>query len=314
MAQIAEDLSAQAALNGHQEPLDHLEEDADAPNEEQLSSYAKVTANNSTWSLELHLFREDNGADFRVEDSQVARLAYGRLHVPEGGMISFDHTYHKKLILELKADVKAADLNITQALEVRPGIKTRPVQNPSTERLIKIDYASIKMDNADIDEVMAIFGEVVRKTENVIFRAKEGDCKWEKMMDGVITPERNLLLKIHHNIPSFIIVKGTKLRVYYPGQPKTCGRCHRYWNTCPGGGKVDKCKKAKGEEKPLKTAFKQLVARIKKKEVNPQESSSPLIPMHIPDPDEIVFSGFKEDMAMPVFIVGWRPMRSTTMS
>ena len=121
------------------------------------------------------------------------------------------------------------------------------------------------------------------------------------MMDGVITPERNLLLKIHHNIPSFIIVKGTKLRVYYPGQPKTCGRCHRYWNTCPGGGKVDKCKKAKGEEKPLKTAFKQLVARIKKKEINPQESSSPLVPMNIPDPDEIVFSGFKEDMGMPVF-------------
>ena len=113
MAQIAEDLSAQAALNGHQEPLDHLEEDADAPNEEQVSSYAKVTANNSTWSLELHLFREDNGADFRVEDTQVARLAYGRLHVPEGGMISFDHTYHKKPVLQLKADVKAENLNIT---------------------------------------------------------------------------------------------------------------------------------------------------------------------------------------------------------
>lgn len=74
------------------------------------------------------------------------------------------------------------------------------------------------MPNTDINGVM----EVVRKTENVIFRA----------------------------------------------------------NTCPGGGKVDK--KAKGEEVPLKTALKQLVARIKKKEVNPQESSAPLIPVHIP--------------------------------
>ena len=69
---------------------------------------------------------------------------------------SYDHTYNKKLILELKADVKAADLNITQALEVGPGLKTRPVQNPSTERLIKIDYTPIKMSNTDIDEVMAV--------------------------------------------------------------------------------------------------------------------------------------------------------------
>ena len=94
---------------------------------------------------------------------------------------------------------------------------------------------------------------------------------WGKVKAGWGTPERKLLLKINHNVPSFILVKGTKLRVHYAGQPKTCGRCHKYWNSCPGGGKMDKCKKAKGEEKPLKVAFKQLTNRIKKKEVNPQE-------------------------------------------
>ena len=60
----------------------------DTSKEGQPSSYTKVTANNSTWSLELHLFREDNGADFSIGDyGVVARLAYSRLHLPEGGMI-----------------------------------------------------------------------------------------------------------------------------------------------------------------------------------------------------------------------------------
>ena len=56
-------------------------------------------------------FRKDKGADFKVEEAHIARL-----HVLEGGMIFFDHTYHKKLVLQLKADVKAENLNITWVL------------------------------------------------------------------------------------------------------------------------------------------------------------------------------------------------------
>ena len=315
MATMSEQLDAAAVLTGNQSPLDHLEgakdnnSDSDVELEEVTESPSKTyvevaNTNNAPWWLELHLFREDKGNDFRVEYAHGARLAYGRLHVPKGGMISIDNTacvINKKLMLQLHSWVKAENLNITQALEVRPGLKTRPLQNPDTEKVIKIDYAPIKMDNIKIDQCLSIFGDIVKKTEHVIFRAKPEDCEWEKMMDGVITPERSLVIKIKHNIPSFVQVDGVRLRIAYAGQPKTCGRCHRYWSACPGGGKIEKCKKAKGPEKSLKQAMKDLIVRIQKKESNPQEEMAPLIPKFIPDPDEITFSGFKENTTIEGF-------------
>ena len=133
------------------------------------------------------------------------------------------------------------------------------------------------------------------------------------MMSGVKTAERTLRMKIKVNIPSFIVVLGNKLKVDYPGQPKTCPRCQKYWSTCPGQGKVEKCKKAGGEEKDVKTSFKQLVSRIKKKEkgVSDIESSAPVVPKVIPNPDQISFSGLPEDMTLDAFQV-WLDKNNVT--
>ena len=68
-------------------------------------------------------------------------------------------------------------------------------------------------------------------------------------MAGTRTSERYCKMKITTNIPSVIMVRGTKLRIDYPGQPKTCSRCMKFWSSCPGSGKVEKCKKEGGEEK-----------------------------------------------------------------
>ena len=304
MANMAESLAAEAVLRNNQEPLDHLddidEDGEDSPMvDEERDSYADVAS--GTWELTLHLYRNDKANDFIVTPIEASRLIFNRLNVPQNGLVSFDNTPYKKLYLELKREVTPQQLNITQALEVRPGLYTRPLQAPDQDKLIRIAYAPVKMKNADIDKVIGIFAEVRRKTEHVVIKANENSCEWEKLMDGVKTSERTVIVRIIHNIPSYILVNGVKLRIDYTGQAKTCGRCHKYWSTCPGGGKMDKCKKAKGEEKPLKIAFKQLVNRIKKKEVSPQESASPLVPGNIPTPDEIVFSGFKEDVSIEQF-------------
>ena len=108
-------------------------------------------------------------------------------------------------------------------------------------------------------------------------------------------------IKIKHNIPSYVVIRGSRIRVEYPGQPKTCSYCAKYWTTCVGGGKADKCKKNGGQEKPTKVAFRQLISKIKGKEKNGQETSGPLIPKLIPDPDRVSFSGFPENWALKDF-------------
>ena len=140
-------------------------------------------------------------------------------------------------------------LNITQSLMVRPGLWTKPLQMPEKDRKVNIRWASMKMSNKEIEKTLAIFGEVTVSVDHVVIWG--GSEAWMKAMNGVKTADRACRMKIQHNIPSMIMVRGVKLRVDYSGQPKTCSRCFKYWGACPGDGKADKCKKAGGEEAKL---------------------------------------------------------------
>ena len=141
-AKIAEDLAAEAALNDHQAPLDRngdggAENDdpmeADAPPEDrnQNGSYAQAAANVKT--LDVHLYREDKGSDFNIDEQQMSDLIYKRLLLPYGKLVSVDTTFYQKIVLEIDGSVNIEDLNITHSLEAKKGLKTRPLQSPDTD-------------------------------------------------------------------------------------------------------------------------------------------------------------------------------------
>ena len=74
----------------------------------------------------------------------------------------------------------------------------------------------------------------------------------------------------------------------------------KFWSSCPGGGKIEKCKKEGGEEKDLKAYFKNLINRQKKKG-KVAESSAPIVPAFIPNPDVVRFTGFPEKFSLDNF-------------
>ena len=319
-ANVSEEQAAHSELNDHQAPhtgagvgdtdLD-IEEILDEAARSQ--SYAQVASNTKT--LELHLAREDKSNDYYVSYAEAATLVFKRLNVPEGMLMAIDNTPYKKLIIELDGSVNISQLNLTQALEVRRGLKTRPLQSPDTDREIRITRAPMKMDNEEIKNVLRLFGEITYNIRHVVLEPSAGAApdSWQVLMRGVKTAERTLRMKVKTNIPSFIMVLGTKLKVDYAGQPKTCPRCQKYWAMCPGSGKVDKCKKNGGEEKDCKVSFKSLVNRLKKKEKGEGdiEPSAPLVPGYIPNPDQITFSNLPEDMDMDGF-AQWLDEKSIT--
>ena len=254
-----------------------------------------------TFTIEIHLYREDRANDFYVSYREVADLAFKRLGLPAGTLAAVDTSPYKKIILEIDGCVEMQKLNITQTLQVRKGLWTKPLQSPENSRLVNIKWAPMKMASADIESVLSLFGEVTRPVEHVVIQ--DGGEDWQKAMSGVKTADRNCKMKIKINIPSQIVIRGVKMRIDYSGQPKTCSRCQKYWTACPGGGKVEKCKKAGTEEVDVKTAFKKLVNMLKKKSKGAAgtEVISTVIPEVIPDPDMVRFSGFPEDFNIEKF-------------
>ena len=271
-------------------------DDEETPQAEGLSYRDKLAYK----TLTLYLEREDRSNDFVVSNQEAAELIFKRLNVPKGMLVSIDTTPYKKIVLELDTRVKERELNLTQALQIRPGLWTKPLQAPEKDRKVNIRWANMKMSNKEIQKVIAIFGDVTSDVDHVTLW--KGAEAWTEYMDGVKTSDRTCRMKIEHQIPSMIMVRGVKLRVDYAGQNKTCSRCFKYWGACPGDGKADKCKKAGGEEVKLSVAFRKLIKKLKKGPAKDKASKVvPVVPAFIPDPDIVRFSGFAEDMTLATF-------------
>ena len=261
------------------------------------------TAARPTYTLEFHLYREDKSTDYQATGEEIKTLLKDRLGVPGPGLVwSIDTAPFRKIVVEIHNSVSMSGLNVTQALQVKKGLWTKPLQAPEKDRLVFIKWATMNMKNEDIQTVMEHFGNLSEDVSNVIIEDK-GKDDWTAWLNGAVTSERKCKMAIVTNIPSIIFVRGYKLRVDYTGQPKTCSRCGKWWAVCPGNGKADKCKKEGGEEKDLKVAFKNLVNRIKKTgRGTPAETPKVPSPDFIPDPDQVKFLGFPEDFGLKDFM------------
>ena len=53
------------------------------------------------------------------------------------------------------------------------------------------------------------------------------------------------------NLVTFHILDGAKIEARYPGQRRTCGRCHKTSSDCPGGGIAKTCNENGGQKVKL---------------------------------------------------------------
>ena len=60
------------------------------------------------------------------------------------------------------------------------------------------------------------------------------------------------------NMDSFHIIDGVRVTVSYPGQRRTCGRCHQTSTECPGGGIARSCEVNGGEKVDLRVHMENL--------------------------------------------------------
>ena len=205
----------------------------------------------------------DKRNDFHVTPKEVSRLVYSRLDAPPHSLLAFDDVAYGKLEIWLKSTVDLGSINLTQSLEIREGLRTKPILPPTKEKDVHIYWAPLTLNNTAIEKVLLTFGQMVGTVGNIgvknkVYRAKEDDDDVTRMMDGVVLTDRICKMIINHPIPSHILVEGIKLKVIYEGQSRTCGNCYKFWSNCPGNGKVDICrakmeaankaKKEKGEK------------------------------------------------------------------
>ena len=210
----------------------------------QLQSYsqiAKKTANNKV--VQVTLVRYRPSINYNLSSLEISKLAYKKLLIPQGGLEFVDDSEFRTLKFYLKPNVDTTKLNLNEAFEIKPGLRTKPVSLDKRDTWINVYWTSVETDNRDIEASLSYFGRVTM-IEHMTYKSKSNDDALLKQLDGVKKGDRRVKIQIHRNIPSYIIIAQRKVKVTYEGQTKTCRRCHSFVEACPGDGDIDRCEEA----------------------------------------------------------------------
>ena len=139
-------------------------------------------------------------------------------------------------------------LTVTQ---VRPAMR-REVTAP-------VSGLPFNIPDSQVINYFECFGGRVTHREAMYGTHKEGPCKNQYNGDRrfkVDFSDQKCSMGTYH------LLGGSKIKIIYPGNQKTCGRCHQTSTTCVGGGIASMCAEREGERVPLMSHMKKLWEKV----------------------------------------------------
>ena len=130
-----------------------------------------------------------------------------------------------------------------ESIRVTKNIKTGFIR-PAGKKEVTVTISGLEFNTPDtfVMSYLSKFGKVV--TTSVIYdRYKEGLFKGKYNGDRKYQVD---FTKSNQSMGTYHVVDGTRVRVHYPGNKKTCGRCHQTAENCKGNAVAKDCEENGG--------------------------------------------------------------------
>ena len=226
--------------------------------QEQTSSYADRLKRNV---LEITLEKREKDADIFLDQDSVARLLKSiGMDVQtqmEGYQIQFNGRTSIVSVwaakgLNLERFCKAEAINVTK------GVMTGMIR-PSGRKDVTVTVSGLDFNTPDslVFEYIKRFGGIIISNNVIYTKFSEGPFK------GKCNGERKYQVDFtesSRSMGTYHFLDGTK--IFYRGNEKTCGRCHRTSRTCLGGGIAKECDQAGGGRMHLNDHMRKIWSEI----------------------------------------------------
>ena len=213
--------------------------------------------------LEITLEKSDTDANLSdVHEEDIARVLRS-LGIDIAGQMQGYQVHYKGKVsvisvwmnagVSLEKFCKDVNLNVTKGIMtgvIRPAGKT--------DVTVKIEGLDLNTPDNLVTDYLGKFGSV--KTDAVIYGKHDaGPFK------GKYNGERRYQVDFTsaaRQMGTFHLVDGNKIKIFYRGNKKTCGRCHKMAHDCPGDAVARNCALAGGERVLLSNHMKALWEEI----------------------------------------------------
>ena len=196
--------------------------------------------------LDIEIEKLDRENDIVLEQGCVARLLTSigmNIDTQSSNceLVGYQVTYGRVVTLAVwcKAGVNLEKFCRSENIQVSRGIWTRNIR-PAGRRDVAVTVAGLNFNTPDslITGYIEKFGGKLVSQE--VIYAKHGDGPLKGFFNG----DRKYNVEFSDSaVPmgTYHFLDGAKVRIYYRGNSKTCGRCHGTAGACPGGGFAKDC-------------------------------------------------------------------------
>ena len=209
--------------------------------------------------LEIVLEKENSDVVINIKEEDTKQL-FETIGIDietelEGHQVKFD-----KVSVWLKQGVKLDKFCKDEKIRVQPGVTTRYIK-PAGRNDVTVTIVGLNFNTPDtfVFEYIKNFGRIIN---NSVIYGKYSEGPFQGKFNG----ERRYQVDFSDDkIPmgTYHIIDGERVKVFYRGNKKTCARCHRFGEHCPGGGSAQDCEEAGGPKVSLASHMKELWGKLK---------------------------------------------------
>jgi hypothetical protein len=205
-----------------------------------------VSKRNKTNTLEVRL-ENDEGYGCSLKDEEIERLLR-RLNIQVSQFTSVQACPERRnvvyITLTTGIDITKFITNSNESFILKQGIRTTSIK-PVNKREVNVQVFGLHPDTKDEAVIRYLNAHGKVNTKQPITYGVFPGAPGSSLLAGKRNGNRIYSMEVKKNIGSAHIIDGEKVSIRYPGQTKTCNKCHQPSNTCPGKGMAKDCSSEK---------------------------------------------------------------------
>ena len=201
---------------------------------------------NNTNTLEVRL-ESDEGNGCSLNNEEIERLLR-RLNIKAAEFTSVQACPERRNVVFITlcngVDISKFVQNNLESFILKQGLRTTTIKQAS-KREVQVQIFGLHPDTRDdaVTRYLSAHGKVNMKVPVVygVFQGVPGSS----LLAGKRNGTRIYTMEVLKNIGSTHIIDGERVSIRYPGQMRTCNKCHKTANICPGKGIAKSCSSEK---------------------------------------------------------------------
>ena len=213
--------------------------------------------------LDIMLERKDNSVNFNLSKEELSKLLFKKLKVDPKDVLKIDRSAFGKILVEFTKNVDPEHFVTLPAFDIRDGLRTKYYKpHHRKEALVTVSWMDIETPDELLVHVLSHFGKV---KSNVIWskiKEEEGDTDLAKLLNNINSGERQIWMEITKPLPSYAVIDKRRVKIFHPGQRRTCARCQQVADLCNGNSNAKLCEDNGGVKVNVATAWKDTLAMV----------------------------------------------------